>query len=75
MTDEQKQKIQEARAHLAVALVQVHPSDDQIIVGHMREAQAALDAALYPNPKDRKTFTEEFRAIAIDYADRKATKQ
>lgn len=48
MTDEQKQKIQEARSHLAVALVQVHPSDDQIIVGHMRAAQAALDAALYP---------------------------
>lgn len=56
MTDTQKQKIQEARAHLAVALVQVHPSDDKIIVDHMREAQAALDAALYQQPHNGLTL-------------------
>lgn len=46
MTEEQRQMILDARSHLAVALVQVHPNDDQIIVGHMKEAKAALDAVL-----------------------------
>lgn len=44
MEKQQLEKINEARAHLAVALVQSLPSDDQIIIGHIREANAVLDA-------------------------------
>jgi hypothetical protein len=35
--------INEAIAHLRTALVQVAPSDDKIIVGHMRDAVQALE--------------------------------
>lgn len=35
-----------ARQHLQVALMQVLPSDDEIIVGHMREAYALLGGKL-----------------------------
>ncbi len=37
-------KTQEALDHLRVALKQVAPSDDEIIVGHMRDALAALES-------------------------------
>jgi hypothetical protein len=35
--------IEQARTHLRVALLQQHPSDDQIIMGHVRDALAALE--------------------------------
>ena len=37
---------EEARDHLGAALKQVVPSDDQIIVGHIRSAHSLLVAAL-----------------------------
>ena len=36
----------EARDHLGAALVQVLPSDDQIIIGHMRDAHALLQRVI-----------------------------
>lgn len=38
MTDDQLAKLRRARNHLSAALGQALPTDDQIIVGHMREA-------------------------------------
>lgn len=38
--------LEEARDHLGAALKQALPEDDQVIVGHMREAHALLRAAL-----------------------------
>lgn len=38
--------IEDARDHLGAALKQALPSDDQNIIGHMREAHALLRAAL-----------------------------
>jgi hypothetical protein len=35
--------IEQARTHLRVALLQQHPSDDQIILGHVRDALAWLE--------------------------------
>jgi hypothetical protein len=34
-----------AKSHLRVALVQALPSDDQIIIGHIRSALEALEGA------------------------------
>lgn len=47
-------RIEEAFAHLAGALMQAIPSDDQIIIGHMRDAHDLLQAEL-----------RERRALAI----------
>jgi len=38
--------LQRALSHLAAALAQLAPSDDQIIAGHIRDAYALLDMAL-----------------------------
>ena len=40
MTDEQKKSIEEIVGHLGAALSQAMPSDDAIIIGHIREAHA-----------------------------------
>ncbi|HSW51440.1 MAG TPA: hypothetical protein VLH09_14740 [Bryobacteraceae bacterium] len=40
-----KKLLNEARAHLGAALMQVIPSDDAIIIDHIRMAQAALEEA------------------------------
>ncbi len=37
-----RERTAEARSHLRVALLQVVPSDDEIIMGHMRDALALL---------------------------------
>lgn len=47
----QMDRIEEAFGHLAGALMQSIPSDDQIIIGHMREAHDLLQAEL----RDRRT--------------------
>jgi hypothetical protein len=39
-------RIEEAFGHLAGALMQAIPSDDQIIIGHMRDAHNLLQAEL-----------------------------
>jgi len=39
-------RIEEAFGHLAGALMQAIPSDDQIIIGHMRDARDLLQAEL-----------------------------
>lgn len=39
-------RIEEAFAHLAGALMQTIPSDDQIIIGHMRDAHDLLQVEL-----------------------------
>lgn len=44
-------RIEEAFAHLAGALTQSIPSDDQIIIGHMRDAHDLLRAEL----RERRT--------------------
>lgn len=43
-----KEDILEALSHLRIALVQVDPSDDQIIVQHMRDAVTALERIAGP---------------------------
>lgn len=47
MVKAEKEKVVEARSHLAAALTQVHPTDDKIIVDHIKQAQMALELALY----------------------------
>jgi hypothetical protein len=37
-----KSKLEEAIGHLGAAIVQSSPKDDQIILGHIREAHAIL---------------------------------
>lgn len=37
--------VREARSHLLAALAQTIPSDDEIIVGHIRDAACHLDTA------------------------------
>src|SRR3954467_13924938 len=47
------QRLREARAHLEVSIVQSLPSDDAIIMGHVRDASELLRAtieALVPAP-------------------------
>lgn len=39
-------RLRDARAHIECALMQVVPTDDQIIVGHMRSASAELLATI-----------------------------
>lgn len=42
MTDIREDDVERARAHLRAALVQTAPSDDQIIVSHIRDAYRLL---------------------------------
>ena len=51
-------RIEQAFGHLAGALMQAIPSDDQIIIGHMQEARDLLQAEL-----------RERRALAHSTAD------
>lgn len=44
---------QEARAHLAAALAQVAPSDDEIIIGHLRKAHNLLVRMSVGNSQER----------------------
>jgi hypothetical protein len=46
MTDRNMADLLEARAHLRVALAQALPSDDAILVEHMRMARELLDQVL-----------------------------
>lgn len=43
---ERKHKLSEARGHLGAALVQSAASDDQIIIGHVRDAERLIEEVL-----------------------------
>jgi hypothetical protein len=51
-------RIEEAFAHLAGALMQAIPKDDQIIIGHMRDAHDLLRAELRERRASLVTSTE-----------------
>jgi len=48
-----EEKIALAKSHLRVALLQSLPADDQIIIGHIREALEALESPIPPEPIQR----------------------
>ena len=50
MTDAERKIILDAWAHLACALSQSIPSDDPIIIGHMRDAATILQTLLKAAP-------------------------
>jgi hypothetical protein len=50
MSDDERKIILDAWAHLAGALAQSISSDDQIIIGHMRDAADLLHALLRAKP-------------------------
>jgi hypothetical protein len=47
-----RQMVKTARSHLRCALKQSCASDDEIIIGHVREAATLLDAALNGSAND-----------------------
>lgn len=50
MSDAERKIILDAWSHLAGALSQSIPSDDQIIIGHMRDAEELLKSLLWGKP-------------------------
>lgn len=46
MTDAEKLQLADARDHLGAALIQSIPSDDQMIIGHVRDAHGILETLL-----------------------------
>ncbi len=62
--------VAEARAHLGAALSQSIPSDDQIIINHMREAHALLrtvDARLVDAAPDMLAALKEAHRALMHY--------
>lgn len=58
MSKPERAFILEASSHLGAALSQVLPSDDQVIVGHMRSAHALLVGLLNAVPEGERLTTE-----------------
>jgi hypothetical protein len=56
----QMDRIEEAFAHLAGALMQAIPKDDQIIIGHVRDAHDLLRAELRERRADAAPELEPF---------------
>jgi hypothetical protein len=51
--------IEDAKSHLRVALSQVHPQDDEIIVGHIRDALRLLEeGTIHPKHPGEATSGE-----------------
>jgi len=45
-------RIREAYSHLGAALMQTHPNDDAIIIGHVRDAHKIMERAILGAPKE-----------------------
>ena len=56
--------ITEAASHLLVALLQVHPSDDQIIVDHVQDALKLLEGSDSVSARKLEAFEEMREALA-----------
>lgn len=47
----ERNSIEQAASHLRVALLQATPSDDQIILGHVRDALELLERVQMPSAR------------------------